>query len=385
MNQMMTIVVGLLLTLSSANLFGQVGLEKNRVLTDVKNRIYGFNSVNYYDSFDYFDKSDPFPVEVITTTTPVYTSAAVFTNQGGLIALGVYETAGFHLLKVKHTDGHIIEGALLTPFSDLSTEGSDYIYWSGMTCDRNSGKIYVSARKWNGFEGSLIGKLNPENGEITLIAESEVSAIEAIAMDNTSTIYAISNGSYGEGSDKISRSYTVDRETGIFTELGVIDENLEGGIGMAYDINSDKIFVTCSPNGNGDGYVGELNRTTGKLENLIYQDFYHYYNAVAMYYKKDNVGIESEKTNMKDFTLLSNYPNPFNPSTKINFVLNESSKVQLAVFNNKGESVASLINSRLSAGDHSVSFDGSNLNSGLYFYTLTVDGVSATNRMVLMK
>ncbi|PIE78280.1 MAG: hypothetical protein CSA15_08935, partial [Candidatus Delongbacteria bacterium] len=84
-------------------------------------------------------------------------------------------------------------------------------------------------------------------------------------------------------------------------------------------------------------------------------------------------------------SLEQNYPNPFNPTTSINYSLNSASKVNLTVFNAAGEMVTELVNGSEAAGNHSVSFDGSNLNSGVYFYKLTVNGISETKKMVLTK
>jgi hypothetical protein len=87
----------------------------------------------------------------------------------------------------------------------------------------------------------------------------------------------------------------------------------------------------------------------------------------------------------KHFNLSQNYPNPFNPTTEIAFSLNNESKVNLSVFNAKGETVANLINAKMNKGAHTANFNASNLNSGVYFYKLTVDGQSMVKKMVLTK
>lgn len=86
------------------------------------------------------------------------------------------------------------------------------------------------------------------------------------------------------------------------------------------------------------------------------------------------------------FQLFQNYPNPFNPSTNIQFDLINSSRVTLKVFNVLGEEVATLVNGQaLNAGTHTISFDGSQLSSGVYMYRLEANGVTSTRKMVLMK
>ena len=85
-----------------------------------------------------------------------------------------------------------------------------------------------------------------------------------------------------------------------------------------------------------------------------------------------------------------NYPNPFNPETKIKFTIPQfrnlnSNVVTLKVFDMLGREVSVLVNDRLSPGIYEVTFDGSKLASGLYFYRLQIDGYSDTKRMALIK
>ena len=85
------------------------------------------------------------------------------------------------------------------------------------------------------------------------------------------------------------------------------------------------------------------------------------------------------------FELFPNYPNPFNPTTKISFSLPQSSNVTLKVFNTLGEEVAELVNGYMGSGNHSVDFNASNLSSGVYFYTLQTYGFVQSKKMILMK
>jgi len=90
------------------------------------------------------------------------------------------------------------------------------------------------------------------------------------------------------------------------------------------------------------------------------------------------------------YSLNQNYPNPFNPATSIDFGLAVDSKVSLKVFNILGQEVAVLANGLISAGTHKVSFNGSNLFSGVYFVRMEakgVDGSSFTSykKMILNK
>ncbi len=79
------------------------------------------------------------------------------------------------------------------------------------------------------------------------------------------------------------------------------------------------------------------------------------------------------------------HPNPFNPITAISFQLSAVGYVNLAVYDAQGRQVAELINGWRNAGVHEVTFDASNLASGLYIYRLQADDFTATGKMVLMK
>jgi len=97
-----------------------------------------------------------------------------------------------------------------------------------------------------------------------------------------------------------------------------------------------------------------------------------------------NTEIENSIRN-PEAVLYQNYPNPFNPVTTINFALEKECSVNLSVFNTQGQEVANLINAKLNAGTHAVNFNAKNLNSGVYFYKLSVDKHSSVKKMVYAK
>ncbi len=86
-----------------------------------------------------------------------------------------------------------------------------------------------------------------------------------------------------------------------------------------------------------------------------------------------------------EITLSQNYPNPFNPVTQINFAIPSEMNVQLDVYNMLGQHVGNLINGRMQAGEHTVSFDGSNFASGMYIYRLSTDNTVISRHMLLIK
>ena len=86
-----------------------------------------------------------------------------------------------------------------------------------------------------------------------------------------------------------------------------------------------------------------------------------------------------------EYELFNNYPNPFNPTTKLSFNLPKEEDVKLDIFNVLGQKVVSLINDKLSAGQHTVDFNANNLPSGLYIYQLQAGNFNSSKKMVLLK
>jgi len=95
-------------------------------------------------------------------------------------------------------------------------------------------------------------------------------------------------------------------------------------------------------------------------------------------------GLEEESI-PSEYSLAQNYPNPFNPETRIQFSLPEQSIVTLKVYDILGREVAVLLNETKSAGTHTVSFNASNLSSGVYIYRLSAGSFIQQKKLVVMK
>jgi ligand-binding sensor domain-containing protein len=94
---------------------------------------------------------------------------------------------------------------------------------------------------------------------------------------------------------------------------------------------------------------------------------------------------ETNNTTPKEFLLNQNYPNPFNPTTKIRYQIPKSGFVSLKVYDLLGREVSTLVNEEKSTGNHGVEFDGSDLTSGIYFYSIQVEGYTEFKKMILIK
>ncbi len=88
---------------------------------------------------------------------------------------------------------------------------------------------------------------------------------------------------------------------------------------------------------------------------------------------------------IKTFELNQNYPNPFNPTTKINFTLDEANYTTLTIYNAIGQVVEVLVDQDMTSGSYTMTFDGQDLNSGIYLYELKSGDHVEMNKMILMK
>ena len=86
-----------------------------------------------------------------------------------------------------------------------------------------------------------------------------------------------------------------------------------------------------------------------------------------------------------DFKLYNNYPNPFNPVTKIRFNIPNAGKVIFSIYDMLGNEIFTINENNLIPGIYEYQFDGSNYPSGIYFYRLISGNFSETKKMVLIK
>ena len=105
----------------------------------------------------------------------------------------------------------------------------------------------------------------------------------------------------------------------------------------------------------------------------------------AMNFTITFVSNEDQPLPQKEVTLHQNYPNPFNPSTLIRYQLPVSSLVSLKVFDTLGRQVAVLVDGKVNAGSHEVTFNAKGLSSGIYFYRLETNGFVDTKQFTLIK
>lgn len=97
------------------------------------------------------------------------------------------------------------------------------------------------------------------------------------------------------------------------------------------------------------------------------------------------VGISNSNSTPDDFSLSQNFPNPFNPDTKIEYNLKSQTNVKLSVYDAMGRLVSAINKGSQAAGKHYVTFNASSLSSGVYYYKLETPGFTDTKKMLLVK
>ena len=99
----------------------------------------------------------------------------------------------------------------------------------------------------------------------------------------------------------------------------------------------------------------------------------------------DGQGEMAQVEKPASYSLDQNYPNPFNPVTTITFSIDQPGHVTLEVFNVAGQRVSTLVDRHLGTGEHTATWDGTSVSSGVYFYRLTAGEMAETKKMILLK
>ena len=114
-------------------------------------------------------------------------------------------------------------------------------------------------------------------------------------------------------------------------------------------------------------------------------DFISTFGQIAPSYNDGQKATASATQEVPNEYSITNYPNPFNPTTTINYQLPENGFVTIKIYDVLGKEVATLVNENKSAGYYNVSFDASKLTSGVYIYTITANNFTLSKKMLLMK
>lgn len=286
-----------------------------------------------------------------------------------------------------------------------------YKFWyTGENWEGGSNRtLNITMEMWNAGEITIERLFNDASFEdvtgqeatilLTVDTEGAVSAVSGNAFDEVATVHAF------------GATQPLSWPTG-----GWPDEEIDAGVQL-YDDGSngdetadDQIFsaeITFAPYTPfeiqykyGINYSLENNGGGNDNEAGVGDDHFFYLQKDLVYGKVENVfgemgthelvNIETGVKEMDgqtpdEYKLTQNYPNPFNPTTQIRFSIPESGIVTMKIYNTLGEQVATLINEQKAQGEYNVTFDASNLPSGVYIYQIRVNDFTASKKMMLMK
>ena len=236
------------------------------------------------------------------------------------------------------------------------------------------------------------------------------AAINPYAEDEEDyVVWANGNGDYVHdhnfGVDADNPWLCNDFMTGPYTYCISVDAN-NFNIYPAYDMGAVTFCLISGNDGTGMDYYSIAGETSGwKMtaqfldEGTAYDGLYMDNNAAendeakvgTFYIAHDSIsGIIAREVAVTDetpvgFSVTQNTPNPFNPTTTINFSMADAGQVDIDVFNVAGQKVDTLVSENLHAGNHTVTWDASDFSAGVYFYTLKSSGYTRTMKMTLIK
>ncbi|MBS1518607.1 MAG: T9SS type A sorting domain-containing protein [Bacteroidetes bacterium] len=236
-----------------------------------------------------------------------------------------------------------------------------------------------------------------------------IDGITSMNFDKNENIYVTGRSTEtGQGYNITTIKYNSDGDQIWFSSY---DNGLNDYAYSSFIDDSGSLFVTGQGDGNGTGF-DIISLKLDSSGNQLWVQSYDYsgqYGDYGIYITSDQIGniyvtgqsnrdfltikyslLTGLNTTLSEiptqYSLSQNYPNPFNPRTVISYELRVTGNAELKVYDVLGNEVAELVNEKQNAGSHSVEFDGSGFASGIYFYSLLINGNTIdTKRMILLK
>lgn len=196
------------------------------------------------------------------------------------------------------------------------------------------------------------------------------TAVVVLNVGSTNQVVNVKPRNIGVGSHFYT--YTLTGSSNIALPQTVV-VNGDTGVGTVWGPNTDLQNIAAVAYPIGDSVV--FNSPPNSVEYILLDAG----NNIISSVERKNVSTPDK------FELNQNYPNPFNPSTKITYSLKSTGKVRLTAYDVLGRKVGVLADGVQTAGSHQVTFSGSNLASGIYFYRLESSGQTIIKKMILLK
>ena len=218
----------------------------------------------------------------------------------------------------------------------------------------------ICLRQYSASQNFIIDGINISNDWVETLLPVELTSFSATTIGSTVKL------SWQTATEINNFGFDVERKSNVkgqtsdeWTKLGFVNGNGNSNSTKDYSFVDDKVTA------------GSYSYRLKQIDN----------DGQFEYSKVVEIGL----TAPDKFELSQNYPNPFNPSTTINYNLPEATNVKLIIFNILGQEIKTLVNEFKEAGVHTVNFDASELNSGMYIYKMTAGSFVKTLKMILMK
>ncbi len=280
---------------------------------------------------------------------------------------------------------------------DLTAATIDYVHGNALELD-GDGNILLSSRhmdeitKIDRSTANTIWRMGGKNNQFTFVNDSigysHQHAIRRLA-DGNFTLF--DNGNYHTPPFSRALEYQVDEVNKIATLVWQFRNNpdyVSAAMGYVQRLSNGNTLIGW---GDCSTAVTEVTSSGKKVFEMSLPDQVVSYRAYRYQWNVgvSTTGVVAKATNAlvpNVMTLNGNYPNPFNPTTKISFVLAETGNATLKVYNVLGQQVATLVDGVVRGKEEqTVSFDGSALASGVYYYRLQSGQKAETGKMVLLK
>ncbi|MBK6536838.1 MAG: T9SS type A sorting domain-containing protein [Ignavibacteria bacterium] len=243
--------------------------------------------------------------------------------------------------------------------------------------------VYAWDKNGNVLSGFPVGPVNAVNNQVALGDIDNDGKLELLVDDNTQENGMGKYSAFNHDGTPLSGWPLPTSGTTMFNMPCLIDLNNDGtldivGAGITlFGSNQTSVYI----------WNAGVSFNVSKIVNPVFQ-FNVRHNGV---YGDNNLVSIGDPDNeiASGFILHQNFPNPFNPTTSLEFVIPEKGFVTLKVYDILGNEVTALMNQNLSPGSYLVQWNGEGFASGVYFYELSVTGLSAkfkeTKRMLLIK
>ena len=254
-----------------------------------------------------------------------------------------------------------------------------------------NGRLYGTAATYTTTPANVLIRIRPDSGTGTFVGAfgklgaDSIKGLDGIAFHpTTGVLYAGS----GKGTDnKFGRFFVIDTATGMATSLGFLRR-----VGTGDTLPNTLAGLTFDAAGN---CFGSLGNDDGRIIRIYLDSLkFEFLGDVGDVSVSDiaiargiTVSVAQDLPPApKEFALLTNYPNPFNPSTTISFSVGRHGRASLQVYNLLGQQAARLFDGEAEAGRlYSKTFDAKNLPSGIYFAVLESNGRRLARKVLLAK